>query len=445
MGGARVPRRGRRIALNEVAHAGPQTATRRVSWSSVAIVALIAAASADATGRLAVVGPVRLTIYQGLAAIVAVSTAIAVARRRTAVPASGLHVAAAAFAATLALSLVMAHDMGLALTAFASMLSSIVLAYLALILIDRAQKVPVVVWGIVAIAALFGVAALLEYFQVFALKPAIVLAGAGVRSRVTFKDPNIFGSFLAFASLLGAASVPVLASVRARAVAVGAICLALAGLACTQSRGAIVGVAVGAVVLLVVARVPVRNKLRIAGAAALVGVALTVALSGNAVFRSRVLEVGSDVSALTRVWMAQSALRAWVDHPMGVGIGDFKVVYPDYADPRIRSTLVESHTMYTTILLELGFLGFAAAAFLAWRWFRAARSALGASDPRVAALARGVLAAGFALGAQAFTYSLEPSKYLWLTIGLGFVAARISTADAATAPDAVRASEVPGA
>jgi hypothetical protein len=72
MGGARVPRRGRRIALNEVAHAGPQTATRRVSWSSVAIVALIAAASADATGRLAVVGPVRLTIYQGLAAIVAV-------------------------------------------------------------------------------------------------------------------------------------------------------------------------------------------------------------------------------------------------------------------------------------------------------------------------------------------------------------------------------------
>jgi O-antigen ligase len=398
---------------------------RGVKRSGLAMVALIAAATADATGRLAVIGPVRLTVYQGLVALVAVLTVLAIRRGRIVLSRSRLDLPAALFVAALALSLVMAHDLRLALPAFVSMLSSVALAYLALYLVDGPEKVPVVVWGIVAIGALFGVAALLEYFQVFALQPAIVLVGAGVRSRVTFKDPNILGSFLALASLFGMASVSILPSARAKAAALAAIALALAGMACTQSRGAILGAVVGAAVLLFVARVPLKRKLFAAAGVVLVGALLTAVLASNPVFRQRVLEVGSDESAMTRVWMAQSALRAWVDHPFGVGIGDFRVVYPDYADPRVRVTLIESHTMYTTILLELGFLGFAAAVFLAVRWFGAARSALGAEDPRVSALARGVLATGFALGAQAFTYSLEASKYLWLVIGLGFAVARL--------------------
>ncbi|MDO8914779.1 MAG: O-antigen ligase family protein [Coriobacteriia bacterium] len=393
--------------------------------SALAIVALIAAATADITGRLAVIGPVRLTVYQALVAVVAVLTVVAIRTGRIALSRSRLDLPAAAFVATLALSLVMAHDIGLALTAFASMLSSLVLAYLVLYLVDRPEKVPAIVWGVLAVSAIFGVAALLEYFKLFALQPAIVLVGSGVRSRVTFKDPNILGSFLAPAALLGISAVPTLPAARSRLLAIAGITLTLAGIACTQSRGAFLGVAVGAAVLLLLARVPFKRKMLAVAGAVVVGAVLTAALAGNPVFRQRVLDIGSDESAMTRVWMAQSALRAWVDHPMGVGIGDFKVVYPDYADPRVRVSLTESHTMYTTLLVEIGFLGFAAAAFLALRWFGAARSALSADDPRVSALARGTLAAGFALGAQAFTYSLEPSKYLWLVIGLGFAAERL--------------------
>jgi hypothetical protein len=412
-----------------MAHSDPPEGGPGVRWSSLALVALVAAATADVTGRIAVVGPVRLTVYQGLVAVVAVLTAIALYRRRIVFPRSRFAAPAAAFAATLVLSLLMAHDLPLALTALASMLSSMLLAYLALVLIDRPSGLPTLVWGIVGVAALLGAAALVEFSGLFALQPVNMLWGA-VRSRVTFSDPNILGSFLAFASLLGIASVPTLTTVRAKVIGLSGIALAVAGIACTQSRGAVLGVLVGAAVLLVVADLPRRRKLMVATIAVFAAVVLTVALSGDVAFRTRVIDVGKDESAIARVWMAEGALRAWADHPMGVGIGDFKVVYPAYADPRVRTTLTESHTMYTAILLELGFLGLAAAVYLGVCWFRATRSALSAADRSVAALARGVLGAGFALGAQAFTYSLETSKYLWLTIGLGFVAARLAAAPA---------------
>ena len=88
--------------------------------------------------------------------------------------------------------------------------------------------------------------------------------------------------------------------------------------------------------------------------------------------------------------------------------------------------LVESHTAYVTVLAETGLFGFIGFMWLIVRfWFGTLKTALKAPAGRLQALAVGSLAGGTALLVQSLTYSLETSKFLWLTFGLGMAAMRI--------------------
>lgn len=395
-------------------------------WPIAGLVALLAAAALDITGRIAEIGPARFTLYQVLALALTLFTVWQLAMKRTVLPKTPMTLPLVAFLGTAALSLAFAAELAPAVVQLASLASSVVLVLIVATLVRDPRQGALVVGGVLAVAAVFGVLAILEWGDVFAVQhPVFYTAGYGIRARVTFLDPNILASFLMSAILL---AVPLVAGApmrrSARAVGAVAILVALVGLPATFSRGGLGGLTIGLIAIAALLRA--RRRVKLIFVAVMV---LAIVAAGALVFdanwvQDNVIEAGETGSAADRVYMVEGALKMWLDHPFGVGLDNYQVVYPAYRDPRANSSIVESHTAYVTVLAETGFLG-----LLAFLWVLGAfffRTALPAArrtrDLTVHALAVGAFAAALALAAQAFTYSLEASKFWWFAIGLGVAA-----------------------
>jgi len=398
-------------------------------WAPVALVALLAAAALDVTGRIGQLGPARFTAYQLLALAMTAVVAWLLLTGRESLPRTPVTVPVLVFlgAATLSLAFATARLSGA--VQLASLASSMVLAFIVMVVVRRPRDGVLVVGGVLAVAAILGVFALLEWADVFALQhPVFFTPGYGIRARATFGDPNILASFL-MASLLLAVPVLIAAPMRAAVRVAGwaAAALALAGLATTFSRGGLGGLVIGLVCIAALVRVSRRTRI-----AVIVLMLLAVVLAGALVvdaewIADNVIGLSDDGSTMNRVYMAKGALEMWLEHPFGVGIDNYPVIYPQYQDPRAEPGVIESHTAYITVLAEMGFIGLLAFLWVLWRFFvRAALPpARKAADPVIHALALGAFAAAAGLCAQAFTYSLEGSKFLWFAIGLGAAAWRM--------------------
>ncbi len=413
--------------------------------------ALVGAAALDVMGRLGQFGPARFTMYQILALVVSAFVVWLLVSGRERLPATPLILPAAAFLGAAAISLTFAAERLPGLVQLASLASSVVLALIVMVLMRRPSDGVAVVLGMLGIAAVLGALALLEWTDLFALqrpviytsKPVFSLAlvssgvlfalqelisdasGYGIRARVTFGDPNILASFLMTSLLL---AIPVIVKVpmsRAlRTLSWTGVAIATAGLASTYSRGGLGGLFLGLMLVLVLAR-----GSRVAKAFFLTATVLSLAAIAALVFSPEwiarnIFELGQDASTLNRLYMAQGALKMWLDHPFGVGIDNFPVVYPHYRHPMAAPGIVESHTAYITVLAEMGLLGLLAFLWVLWRFFTitALLPARRSPDIAVHALAVGAFAATAGMCAQAFTYSLEGSKFLWFAIGIGSAA-----------------------
>ena len=390
------------------------------------LIALVAAAALDVTGRIAEVGPARFTLYQVLALVLTAVALWLLATQRAALPKTPVTLPLAAFLGTAALSLAFATELAPAVVQLASLASSVVLVLIVVTLVRTPRQGVLVVGGVLAVAAVFGVFALLEWADVFALQhPVLFTPGYGIRARVTFLDPNILASFLMSSILL---AVPLVAGAPmkrvTRALGVIALLAALVGLATTYSRGGLGALVIGLVAIAAVMRAPRRAKLVFVAV-----MVVAIIAAGALIFDARwvqenVLGAGETGSATNRVYMVEGALKMWRDHPFGVGLDNYQVVYPAYRDPRAEAGIVESHTAYVTVLAETGFLGLAAFLWALGAFFfrTALPAARRAHDATLHALATGAFAAALALAAQAFTYSLEASKFWWFAIGLGTAA-----------------------
>ena len=390
------------------------------------IVALVGAAGLDVVGRVADIAGVTLTAYQAAVALVAGALIARVVRGRTEWAPTSADLPVLLLMAFAAAAVPAAVQPLVATVSWVSLASSVALLYLVVLAIDAPEKSVVVLWSLLLLVGAFGVLAIAERLGIWSIQPFYKAWSYGIRARVTFKDPNIFGSFLAGSLAL---TLPTALSTRGwfrRLVAAGCVVAGLLGLAFTFSRGAWVGFVVGFLVVLVFSRVSPAIKLAVvAGGVALVAIFVFRFVDPTFV-QTKILDVTSNRSFLYRFYLGASGFRIFLDHPLGIGPGNWPYVFPIYRLAFVKVGLVESHTAFMTVLAETGIFGFIGFAWLLVRFFLGTfRVVLRTSAGSLQTLAVGSLAGGAAILTQSLTYSLETSKLLWFTLGLGMAAMRL--------------------
>ena len=195
--------------------------------------------------------------------------------------------------------------------------------------------------------------ALLGSLALFVSFPgSTALSANGYRAQGLFEDPNVFGPFLVPAAviLLEERLRPRLFALRP---ALSSVCLLVvsAGILFSYSRAAWLNLAVAVGVLtLLGARGPggARRTLRLAAAgilAAAVAVAL-VQVTGSADFLDD--RAGLQAYDVERFSAQQTGVDLALEHPLGIGPGQFDVLVP-----------VSAHSLYVRVLAEQGILGLA--------------------------------------------------------------------------------------
>ncbi len=385
----------------------------------VAIVALVGAAGLDSTGRLAVIGSARITVYQLVMVAVMLFAIARIRSGRAQLLGTPVDLPLLAFLAVAAASIFVTISIPLAVVQLISLLSCAVLVYLVCVFVDTPERAETVVLGILLLATVWSIGAFFEKQGVLHFGPVIRTFASGIRPKMTFKDPNIFGGFLAVSAALALPLIAVAKSWSKRVAILGGVGLCLMAILLSGSRGALAGFVIGALVMVLALRIPVWQKLLFVGAATLLLVVGVESLVSPTYIQLKVLGVAQDRSWIYRIGIVRSALAMASDNVFGVGGGNFREVYPLYRSYFVRFNLVESHTMLATLLVEYGALGLLTFLWLLWRSVsRVALVAWRQEFGLLQALATGVLGAGAVVFAQSFVYSLETSKYLWLTIGL---------------------------
>jgi O-antigen ligase len=204
--------------------------------------------------------------------------------------------------------------------------------------------------------------------------PAFFEIDGALRAYGNFDQPNPFGGYLA--TLLPLAVLMALCPANRgwyRLMCLGAGLAILGGIALSQSRGAWLGVAVAAVVLLLVWS-PTTRRLLVPAVGGLVGLAV-LAFSGFlppallervaqsiayfGVFDVRTVELTSEnFSVVERMAHWQAGWAMFLDHPwLGVGAGNYAEAYPNYYVSTWLDPLGHAHNYYLNMLAELGILG----------------------------------------------------------------------------------------
>ena len=213
------------------------------------------------------------------------------------------------------------------------------------------------------------------------------------RPFATFGNPDFYGQFLA---VVATACVAILVFARQRLwLMVVVILLAVLNVALmliVQTRGSLLGIAAGALVIAVLwlrrAGLSRRALTRFALASAVAALALVITLVATPL-GGRLLDIGRGIGLRDRVLLYQSAFQMFVDHPfLGVGFENFAVAYPRYQQAEwfgiagMNTTNTSAHNWVLHVAATTGALGLlanvallGAFAFHAWRRARDADAA----------------------------------------------------------------------
>jgi O-antigen ligase len=308
--------------------------------------------------------------------------------------------------------------------------------------------------GVMFLAAL-AEAAIGIYQFVFGIGPeGFGLFGRFMRAYGTFEQPNPFAGYLGLIIPVALGMALTLAIFRDRGVdrrerlwelavtglAAGTLVALLAALLMSWSRGAWLGVGAALVVTVVVQS---RRAFVVSAVAAflltfvlllssinVIPEAIAERFSGIGdyfgVFDVRGVKVDdANYAIVERMAHWQAAMEMFVDHPaLGVGFGNYEVVYPAYALPRWSDPLGHAHNYYLNVAAEAGLVGLVTYLFLwgaaLWQGWRAVRTLHGASR----SLAAGLLGMIIALSIHnAFDNLFVHGMAVQVGIGLGILAA----------------------
>lgn len=292
------------------------------------------------------------------------------------------------------------------------------------------------VWrALYALTAMGAGMALYSLYHYFIVGAGEVTGGVR-RILAIYHSPNALALFLGRLIPIAAAQTLFGAVIRrSRALALApaaALALVLVAFYFTYSRGAMAGIAAG--VLLVLAGW--RPKAALLGAA--VGaVLLLVVLPGLAAER-----MAQAVPLLQRVYVWQAALAMAADHPIvGVGPDNFLYHYPQYilAEAKFEPFMSHPHNLLLDFWLRSGILGLAALVGVQyWFWSRVRRLAAHPNGwVKWAALALAASMVDFLVhGLIDNSYFLIDLAYMfWLTLAL------VTVLNQAAAPVPVRADQ----
>lgn len=256
-------------------------------------------------------------------------------------------------------------------------------------------------------AGILGGIGVLNYLQ--SGSPELFAGGAvtGDRAVGSFADPNYYAALLALASL--PAIVLALADLRRDGWLLAPAALALTGLAFSLSRGAMLGLAVGLLLLLLWTR---ARRIALVVAAAVI--VLTLA-GGNPLGQSEYYGTVSErISSLqnpTReskrpeIW--QTAVDIAVEHSLvGIGVNQFEHEAVKRSLVERGKTLENAHSIPLSLAAETGVIGLAAFLVLIGQLVARGLRALVSADRLVRVLAFGVSAALVAFLIQGLTVTL---------------------------------------
>jgi O-antigen ligase len=215
--------------------------------------------------------------------------------------------------------------------------------------VDRPARSRQLVRAYLAAAVISALAASLALSTHF--PGASALIGDGERAKALFKDPNVYGPFLVPIALILVEELLRPRLLRLRRLSMLACFVALTlGVVFSYSRAAWLNFAVALIVLiaLVVLRRPDRRALSLMLVIAVSGLAIVGAVVGTGSLGF--LEERAHLQSYdTSRFAAQSrGLNVGLEHPLGVGPGQFDVISP-----------VSSHSLYVRSLSEQGVLGLA--------------------------------------------------------------------------------------
>jgi len=276
-----------------------------------------------------------------------------------------------------------------------------------------------------------------------------LLFGRFMRAYGTFEQPNPYGGYLGLTTPLAVSLVWVLRDRTRRLAALAASLLMTAALVMSWSRGAWLGFAAA---ILSMGMLTGRRTALLNGAAI---VTLALILSGSYLLPPILAErlgglagyltmpdvttteiTEANYALIERLAHWQTALRMWSDHPwLGVGIGNYAIVYPIYALPRWPDPLGHAHNYYLNMGAETGAIGLACyLIFLLsalWQAYRATQVTEGL--PR--AIALGTLGALVHLSVHSiFDNLFVHTMYLQLAVLLGLLAVIRQRHDEASGP-----------
>jgi hypothetical protein len=239
---------------------------------------------------------------------------------------------------------------------------------------------------------------------------ASALIGDGSRAKALFKDPNVFGPFLVPITVILAEELlrPRLLRMRRSMMLLCFLALVL-GIVFSYSRAAWLNLAVAIIVLIgaVVLRRPDRRAISLVLVVGICGLAIAGAVLGTGSLGF--LEERAKLQSYdTHRFAAQSrGLSVGLQHPLGIGPGQFDVVSP-----------ISSHSIYVRTLSEQGALGLAAiiALIIATMAFAALNLLRGRDTYGISAAA--LLAAWCGLVANSFFVDTLHWRHLWLVAAL---------------------------
>jgi len=235
-------------------------------------------------------------------------------------------------------------------------------------------------------------------------------------------DPNYYAAELIPAIVTATFLLLTARQARMRLFMLTVIGVDLTAFALTQSRGGIIGLVVAALTAVVVAG---RARPRV-----VIGVLLFAAAAATylLVFTPSHLKSATSSSGRSDEW--RIALRMMHDHPLqGVGLGNYQVVEPSYAQSNIdlhyvkfvvRDRLV-AHNSYLELSAELGIVGgllFVSILATALRSGVLAMRRLEQQHDELEWFARGIVAGAVGMFTAYFFLSAQYEKQLWLVVAL---------------------------